>query len=155
MVSVARRRVGFYRVTGLLLTYLPPSPPFHPSGTASTVTAANAMLRRYFADITERFLSPLNRYVSSLIPPQGLSGGDSAAKIKPFNTDAFLASLKAHGTPLPLRSRSLPTASTVRAGLYLDFLRSPNFSFYLTERIEYYKTRDPVPAASKTRFESK
>lgn len=112
---------------------------------------ANAMLRRHLADMTERFLSPLNRYVSSLIPAEGVS---DPSKIKPFNTDAFLASLKTHGTPLAIRSRSLPTASTVRQGLYLDFLKCPNFSYYLTERIAYYKTRDPVPTSKKSRFES-
>ncbi|CAO1619207.1 unnamed protein product [Jaminaea pallidilutea] len=117
---------------------------------------ANAMLRRYFADITERFLSPLNRYISSLIPSSTLEKGHSvdASQIKPFNTDAFLASLKAHGTPLPLRSRSLPTGAAVRQGLYLDFVKSPNFSYYLTERLAYYRTRNPVPSSAKTRFES-
>lgn len=119
------------------------------------IPAANAMLRRYFADITERFLAPLNRYVSSLIPPATTKNGVPVdpSHIKPFNTDAFLASLKAHGTPLPLRSRSLPTGAAVRQGLYLDFLRSPNFSYYLTERIAYYRTRNPVPSSTKSRFE--
>ncbi|CAO1627971.1 unnamed protein product [Parajaminaea phylloscopi] len=119
------------------------------------IPMANAMLRRYFADITERFLAPLNRYISSLIPPEAAASGGpvDSAKIRPFNTDAFLASLKAHGTPLPLRSRSLPTGAALRQGLYLDFLRSPNFSYYLTERITYYRTRNPVPSSAKTRFE--
>ncbi|CAO1618417.1 unnamed protein product [Sympodiomycopsis kandeliae] len=115
------------------------------------IPLANTLLRRHLVDMTERFLSPLNRYVSSLIPSDGTISDPS--KIKPFNTDNFLLSLKAHGTPLNIRSRSLPTASTVRQGLYLDFLKSPNFSFYLTERIAYYKTRDPVPSMQKTRFE--
>lgn len=114
------------------------------------VEGANAMLRRYFTDITERFLAPLNRYISSLIPAEGLGDG---ANIKPFETDGFLASLKAHGTPLPIRSRSLPTGSAVRQSLYLDFLRSPNFGFYLTERIAFYRTRNPEPSSRKTRFE--
>lgn len=119
------------------------------------VLMVNALLRRYFADITERFLAPLNRYVSSLIPHDAPQGGGpvDASQIKAFNTDAFLASLKAHGTPLPLRSRSLPTGAAVRQSLYLDFLRSPNFSYYLTERIAYYCTRNPIPSSSKTRFE--
>ncbi|PWN29580.1 DUF1630-domain-containing protein [Jaminaea rosea] len=112
---------------------------------------ANTVLRRYLADITERFLAPLNRYVSSLIP--ATQRPVDRSQIKPFNTDDFLASLKAHGTPLLLRSRSLPTGAGVRQGLYLDFLRSPNFSYYLTERITYFCTLNPVPSSRKTRFE--
>lgn len=91
--------------------------------------AANAMLRRYFSDLTERFLAPLNRYVSSLIPADfDLSSPTETPKIKPFSTTAFLASLKAHGTPLPMKSRNLPTGSSVRQSLYLDFIQCECFS---------------------------
>ncbi|CEH18573.1 Uncharacterized conserved protein [Ceraceosorus bombacis] len=98
--------------------------------------AANAMLRRYFSDLTERFLAPLNRYVSSLIPAGfNLSSPAEAPKIKPFSETDFLASLRAHGTPLPIRSRSLPTGNAVRQSLYLDFLRCPNFGLWLHDKI--------------------
>ncbi|PWN51851.1 DUF1630-domain-containing protein [Violaceomyces palustris] len=97
---------------------------------------ANALMRRYFADLTERFLAPLNRYVASLVPADfDLSSPSEAPKIKPFNTSAFLASLKAHGTPLPIRSRSLPTGAAVRQSLYTDFLKCPNFSLWLHARV--------------------
>ncbi|EPQ27383.1 uncharacterized protein PFL1_04922 [Pseudozyma flocculosa PF-1] len=96
----------------------------------------NVAMRRYFADLTERFLAPLNRYVASLVPATfDLGSPSEAPKIRPFNTTAFLASLKAHGTPIPLRSRSLPTGANIRIGLYLDFLKCPNFSLWLHSRV--------------------
>ncbi|SPC65548.1 uncharacterized protein UHOD_00684 [Ustilago sp. UG-2017b] len=102
----------------------------------AAVSAANVTMRRYFADLTERFLSPLNRYVASLVPASfDLSSPSEVPKIRPFNTVDFLASLKAHGTPLAIRSRSLPTGASVRQGLYLDFLKCPNFSLWLHSRV--------------------
>ncbi|SPO20108.1 uncharacterized protein UTRI_00503_B [Ustilago trichophora] len=102
----------------------------------AAIQAANVTMRRYFADLTERFLSPLNRYVASLVPASfDLSSPSEVPKIRPFNTIDFLASLKAHGTPLAIRSRSLPTGASVRQSLYLDFLRCPNFSLWLHSRV--------------------
>lgn len=103
---------------------------------AAAVCAANVSMRRYFADLTERFLSPLNRYVASLVPASfDLSSPAEAPRIRPFNTVDFLASLKAHGTPLAIRSRSLPTGASVRQSLYVDFLKCPNFSLWLHSRV--------------------
>lgn len=102
----------------------------------AAISAANVTMRRYFADLTERFLSPLNRYVASLVPASfDLASPSEVPKIRPFNTVDFLASLKAHGTPLAIRSRSLPTGASVRQGLYLDFLKCPNFSLWLHSRV--------------------
>ncbi|GAK62227.1 DUF1630-domain-containing protein [Moesziomyces antarcticus] len=98
--------------------------------------AANVTMRRYFADLTERFLAPLNRYVASLVPASfDLGSPSEVPKIRPFNTTDFLASLKAHGTPLAIRSRSLPTGASVRQSVYVDFLRCPNFSLWLHSRV--------------------
>ncbi|SJX60483.1 uncharacterized protein SRS1_10102 [Sporisorium reilianum f. sp. reilianum] len=102
----------------------------------AAIASANVTMRRYFADLTERFLSPLNRYVASLVPASfDLGSPSEVPKIRPFNTTDFLASLKAHGTPLAIRSRSLPTGASVRQSLYLDFLRCPNFSLWLHSRV--------------------
>lgn len=102
----------------------------------AAITNANVTMRRYFADLTERFLAPLNRYVASLVPASfDLSSPSEVPRIRPFNTTDFLASLKAHGTPLAIRSRSLPTGAGVRQSLYLDFLRCPNFSLWLHARV--------------------
>lgn len=98
--------------------------------------AANALLRRYFTSLTELFLAPLNRYVSTLIPADfDLSSPSESPRLKPFSTADFLASLKAHGTPLPLKSKNLPTGAAIRQGLYNDFLQCPNFSMWLSERL--------------------
>ncbi|KDN52162.1 DUF1630-domain-containing protein [Tilletiaria anomala UBC 951] len=101
------------------------------------VEAANGMLRRYFSDLTERFLQPLNRYIASLVPSSGaiptLPG--EPLRIKPFNTNDFLGSLKAHGTPLLLKNRNLPTGAAIRQSLYLDFLKCPNFSLWLHAKL--------------------
>uniref|UniRef100_V5F170 UDENN domain-containing protein n=1 Tax=Kalmanozyma brasiliensis (strain GHG001) TaxID=1365824 RepID=V5F170_KALBG len=106
------------------------------SGSEADILAANVAMRRYFADLTERFLAPLNRYVASLVPASfDLSSPSEVPRIRPFNTTDFLASLKAHGTPLAIRSRSLPTGASVRQSLYLDFLRCPNFSLWLHSRV--------------------
>lgn len=90
---------------------------------------ANVVLRRYFADLTERFLAPLNRYVASLVPD--LSAAD--AQMRPFSAPDFIASLSTHSTPLPVRAR--PLAASTRTALYNDFLRSPNFSLWLQARV--------------------
>ncbi|PWZ02584.1 DUF1630-domain-containing protein [Testicularia cyperi] len=103
---------------------------------AAACNSANILMRRYFADLTERFLAPLNRYVASLVPANfDLASPSEAPKIRPFNTTDFLASLKVHGTPLALRSRSLPTGAAVRQSLYTDFLKCPNFSLWLHSRV--------------------
>ena len=95
------------------------------------------MLRRYFSDLTERFLQPLNRYVASLVPnlsDMPTSPGEPL-RIRPFNTNEFLASLKANGTPLPLKNRNLPTGAALRQSLYVDFLKCPNFSLWLHAKV--------------------
>lgn len=103
---------------------------------AAAIASANVTMRRYFADLTERFLSPLNRYVASLVPASfDLSSPSEVPKIRPFNNVDFLSSLKLHGTPLAIRSRSLPTGASVRQGLYTDFLKCPNFSLWLHSRV--------------------
>ncbi len=102
-----------------------------------TVEAANGMLRRYFSDLTERFLQPLNRYVASLVPSVSdvpTSPGEPL-RIKPFNTTDFLASLKANGTPLLLKNRNIPTGAALRQSLYIDFLKCPNFSLWLHAKV--------------------
>ncbi|PWN35703.1 DUF1630-domain-containing protein [Meira miltonrushii] len=105
-------------------------------GKGCSAEVANELLRKYFTDLTERFLAPLNRYVSSLIPAEfDLSSPYETPKIRPFNTTAFLSSLKTHGTPLQLKSKNLPTGPAVRQSLYVDFLQCPNFSLWLHMRI--------------------
>ena len=98
---------------------------------------ANVVLRRYFADLTERFLAPLHQHLATLIPASfDLSSPAEAPRIKPFHRETFLQWLKAHPGPLKMRQRSLLSASVLRQSLYADFLESPNFAIWLHERVE-------------------
>ncbi|KAL7413136.1 hypothetical protein BDY24DRAFT_341111 [Mrakia frigida] len=95
--------------------------------------SANNDLRFHFADLTEKFLVPLNRYFASLIPtdltPTPIN---TLPPLKPFSPSAFLASLKAHGHPLTFRSKvSGGGGSQV---FYESFLKSRNFGGWLTRR---------------------
>ena len=57
---------------------------------------ANVVLRRYFADLTERFLAPLHQHLATLIPASfDLSSPAEAPRIKPFHRETFLQWLKA------------------------------------------------------------
>ncbi|WFC99776.1 hypothetical protein MYAM1_002521 [Malassezia yamatoensis] len=102
----------------------------------SQLEHSSAVMRHYFADMTERFLAPLNRYMASLIPADfSLSSPAEAPRVRPFNRAEFLASLKTHSTPLRMRQRSLSTGSVLRHSLYSNFLQCPNFSLWLQSRI--------------------
>ncbi|WFD30779.1 RNA helicase [Malassezia sp. CBS 17886] len=98
---------------------------------------ADALLRRHFADRTERFLAPLNRYMASLIPASfDLSSPTETPPLRPFRREAFFAFLRTHGSSLPMRQRSLSTAAAQRNALYADFLQCPNFSLWLQSRVQ-------------------
>lgn len=97
---------------------------------------ASALLKRHFAELTERFLAPLNRYVATLIPTEfDLSSPAEPPRLRPFSAEAFLASLRSESAPLPVRSRNLLTGPAVRHTLYADFLQCPNFSLWLQARV--------------------
>lgn len=98
---------------------------------------ANTVLRRYFADLTERFLAPLHQHMATLIPASfDLSSPAEVPPIKPFQAETFLHWLKSHPGPLRMRQRSLYPASVLRHSLYSDFLHSPNFAVWLQGRVE-------------------
>ncbi|CAG8476394.1 1524_t:CDS:2 [Acaulospora colombiana] len=67
----------------------------------------NNMLRRYFVDLTEKFLVPLNRYFSTLIPFHITLSSHESPQLKPFKTDNFLKSLQEHEAQNELRRRYL------------------------------------------------
>ncbi|SDA02981.1 BZ3500_MvSof-1268-A1-R1_Chr11-1g03247 [Microbotryum saponariae] len=74
----------------------------------------DALIFKHLAALTESFIAPLNRYfapaheksLSSTIS----SIPSTSASFPTFTPSSFLASLKAHGTPLPFRA---PTTSTL------------------------------------------
>lgn len=115
--------------------------------------AGNETLRTFFIQLTEKMLAPLNRYVSSLIPPVGYVWScsfdrghhgayhspdvDSSPEgIKPFALTAFLHHLKAMApNPLQFRSKGLTTKGKVETEFYTAFCKSPGFAGWLRNRL--------------------
>ncbi|KAG2213794.1 hypothetical protein INT46_005249 [Mucor plumbeus] len=95
----------------------------------------NNILRRHFVDLTEKFLVPLNRYFSTLIPVN-ISASAEAPRLRPFQTDQFMKSLKEHGPQLPFKSTFKTRTSTTdpTKELYSQFLKCGNFATWLQQR---------------------
>ncbi|KIY44060.1 DUF1630-domain-containing protein, partial [Fistulina hepatica ATCC 64428] len=86
-------------------------------------------LRRHFCTRTTEVLVPLSRYFGTLIPtPAEIAQSTCPLRIKPFNSEHFFSSLKAHGTTLPFRSTSR------RKGFYQKWLKTPAFGLWLTHQ---------------------
>ncbi|KAI8137898.1 hypothetical protein BJV82DRAFT_328797 [Fennellomyces sp. T-0311] len=99
----------------------------------------NNMLRRHFVDLTEKFLVPLDRYFSTLVPvPIGrqFQTDAGAPQLRPFQTEQFMKSLKEHGPQLPFKSTfktRTATADPIK-DLYSQFLKCGNFATWLQQR---------------------
>ncbi|BGP19314.1 hypothetical protein JCM10213v2_007403 [Rhodosporidiobolus nylandii] len=118
------------------------------------------LLYQHFASLTERFLAPLNRYFGTLWAGSGglapgadgtngfglsaapgplLSPGPSPLPSTRFSPPAFLASLRTHGSSLPLKpsapSFSQPSTTPIER-FYARFLRpeNPHAAAWLEER---------------------
>ncbi|KAL7748339.1 hypothetical protein RI367_006300 [Sorochytrium milnesiophthora] len=93
------------------------------------------MIRRHFAELTSKFLQPLEVYFASLVPSQlPLIPRRLPIELKPFNQDAFLKSLADCTAPFPLKSRISRRSDWM--DLYRAFLRSGNFATWLELRID-------------------
>ncbi|KAJ9108801.1 hypothetical protein QFC21_000121 [Naganishia friedmannii] len=91
--------------------------------------AGNDALRHHFHQLTEKMLSPLNRYVSSLLPSSELH-----AAIKPFSLPAFLQHLKALApNPLQFRSKGLLSKNKVETEFYTTFCTAGSFMAWYQE----------------------
>ena len=86
------------------------------------VEVQTALLRRYFLEITQTFIIPLERYLASLMPlARTISPYRAPPKVKPFNCEDFIKSVETAGPQLTSRIKG------DWAGLYKRFLKSPNF----------------------------
>uniref|UniRef100_A0A4W3JQ64 DENN/MADD domain containing 6Aa n=1 Tax=Callorhinchus milii TaxID=7868 RepID=A0A4W3JQ64_CALMI len=84
--------------------------------------AQSAIIRRYFLELTQSFIIPLERYVASLMPLQkSISPWKSPPQLKPFIAEEFLKTLEKAGPQLTSRLKG------DWIGLYRQFLKSPNF----------------------------
>ncbi|CAG8493065.1 24859_t:CDS:10 [Dentiscutata erythropus] len=97
---------------------------------------AEAVARGYPPDLTEKFLVPLNRYFSTLIPFHiTLSSSQEPPQLKPFKTDSFLKSLQEHGPQIPFKTKKFQTNTTeTYLNFYTQFLKCGNFATWLRQR---------------------
>ncbi|KAG6817261.1 hypothetical protein H0H87_010922 [Tephrocybe sp. NHM501043] len=100
-------------------------------GDAKAKLIASLALRRHFHSRTTELITPLARYLNTLIPtPTEVSrtSAKNTLRLKPFNNVNFFASLKAHGSTLPFRSTGK------RTEFYERFLRTPGFGLWLAQQ---------------------
>ncbi|CAB1315696.1 unnamed protein product, partial [Coregonus sp. 'balchen'] len=91
--------------------------------------AQNAILRRYFLELTQSFIIPLERYVASLMPLQkSISPWKSPPQLRPFLQEEFMKTLEKAGPQLTSRLKG------DWMGLYRQFLRCPNFDGWFRNR---------------------
>ncbi|XP_074813821.1 protein DENND6A isoform X2 [Natator depressus] len=91
--------------------------------------AQSVILRRYFLELTQSFIIPLERYVASLMPLQkSISPWKNPPQLRQFSQEEFMKTLEKAGPQL---------TSGLKGdwiGLYRHFLKSPNFSGWFRTR---------------------
>lgn len=91
----------------------------------------SALIRRFFLQLTQSFLIPLERYIASLMPLQkNVSPFKSTPSIQPFNQDEFFKILQVSGPSITCGIKG------DWEGLYRKFFRTPNFATWYESRIE-------------------
>uniref|UniRef100_A0A7E4W5N5 UDENN domain-containing protein n=1 Tax=Panagrellus redivivus TaxID=6233 RepID=A0A7E4W5N5_PANRE len=92
----------------------------------------NAILRRHFLELTQCFMIPLERYLSTLMPlRKQISPFKALPQAKPFRFDEFWALMNKTGPPV--------LTGGVKGdleGLYRRFIGTSNFNAWLTSRME-------------------
>eukprot|EP00118_Oscarella_pearsei_P012620 m.94468 g.94468 ORF g.94468 m.94468 type:complete len:560 (+) comp36816_c0_seq10:64-1743(+) len=107
-----------------------------PSGKKRSLLAQNAVLRRHLLELTQSFIIPMERYVTSLMPLQRhISPWRAIPTLKPFDTDDFLKSASHAGPQLTTGQKGN------WAGLYKHFIKSINFKAWLKVRQEEANAR--------------
>lgn len=94
------------------------------------------LIQRHFHELTQSFLFPLERYLSLLMP---LKREINPLKLdppqpRPFKEAEFLQTIEKNGPQL---------TSTLKgdwSGLYRRFVQSPNFNFWLGQRVQNQRT---------------
>ncbi|XP_061662289.1 protein DENND6B isoform X2 [Syngnathoides biaculeatus] len=90
----------------------------------------SAILRRHFLELTQSFIIPLERYMSSLMPLQrSVTPWKTPPQIRPFSQDEFMSVLERGGPQLTSALRGDWT------GLYRKFFKSPNFDGWYRRRL--------------------
>ncbi|KAG6898645.1 hypothetical protein C0993_005382 [Termitomyces sp. T159_Od127] len=92
---------------------------------------ASLALRQHFHSRTTELITPLARYLNTLIPTPtevARTSTHNTLRLKPFNNANFFASLKAHGSTLPFRSTSK------RTEFYERLLKTQGFGLWLAQQ---------------------
>ncbi|KAH0585482.1 hypothetical protein H2248_008722 [Termitomyces sp. 'cryptogamus'] len=100
-------------------------------GDAKQKLLASLALRQHFHSRTTELITPLARYLNTLIPTPievARTSTHSPLRLKPFNNVNFFASLRAHGSTLPFRSTSR------RTEFYERLLKTPGFGLWLAQQ---------------------
>ncbi|KAF9560706.1 DUF1630-domain-containing protein [Agrocybe pediades] len=107
---------------------------------------ASLALRRHFCSRSTQLITPLARYLNTLIPSPSERNSNARRqplRLKPFNSTHFFASLKAHGSVLPFKSTSK------RTEFYERWLKSPAFGAWLAQQeqiVQSVLNDPPVPS---------
>lgn len=97
--------------------------------TARPLEAQNALLRRFFIELTQSFLIPLERYFAGLMPlARNLSPFKRPPTMGAFRIEDFIGTLDATGPQLTTGIKG------DWVGLYRRFLRSPNYVAWYSAR---------------------
>ena len=92
-------------------------------------TVQNALIRRFFLELTQSFIIPLERYFVSLLPLRKFYQANRKSPIiKEFDNEEFLKTLDQYGPQL---------TSGLKGDwkdLYRQFLSTPNFRLWLNDR---------------------
>ena len=92
-------------------------------------TVQNALIRRFFLELTQSFIIPLERYFVSLLPLRKYyQANRQPPTIKDFDNEEFLKTLDQYGPQL---------TSGLKGDwkdLYKHFLTTPNFRYWLSNR---------------------
>lgn len=92
---------------------------------------ASLALRQHFQSRTTEVITPLARYLNTLIPTPievSRTSTQNTLRLKPFNNANFFTSLKVHGSTLPFRSTSK------RTEFYERLLKTPGFGLWLAQQ---------------------
>ncbi|KAG0228031.1 hypothetical protein BGW41_003573 [Actinomortierella wolfii] len=90
------------------------------------------ILRRHFANLTEKFLVPLNRYFATLVPTEiTLSSASQMAMIAPFKQQDFLKYVAKNPPAISFKTPTFKSTSEACQNFYKDFLRCGNFATWL------------------------
>eukprot|EP01083_Nonionella_stella_P228874 810764_1 len=106
----------------------------------------NATLRKYFQQLTEKFLEPFQDYFAFKVPSGTWNPYLNPPNIKNFEKDAFLNTIrdipKTFLNEIPVRMSALPTGKrSTLVKLYSKFLKSPHFPSWFNKKRERAKRR--------------